>query len=424
VVNPVAAEKSLILDEAVLLAASQINAQTSPEGLYTIYAEGLKFCLQHLDDLHSRKTARFYTELIGREFEELGNIIKMPKEPTESDEESITVAGILDALQEAYQATEPIIRNFQTLQNAPQKTSVRTVEEFEAAINSASPSEPPERKRFFAALDAEGMILLDGIDVDYKRAAYSLQRQVSAEVLLAEEVTGVFSKALQNLNADAEGVEGEILKGIRETIEIKISGLQESTQSFSEQGGGTLKNFSAEKGEPPEGERAEILAGIRAAWLESPPQKNELAEFFDACQCGEIFEPCRERVKSQIDTYAQKLEKASLRFKKEVLLYEVCTFEEILTHSVSRLRDSANADVISAAQLLDSTFLELEVILKKNNIEVIRPAVREIFNAKEHEILVAEKHEGFEKGEIIKIITAGYKMQDRIILRANVIAAR
>ncbi|MCL2225715.1 MAG: nucleotide exchange factor GrpE [Defluviitaleaceae bacterium] len=440
---PIKTEKSKILNEALantmgLIDSAKENYEKGlqsddslMEELYSFYSEGLRFCLSRLDDLHSRKTARFYTELIEREYEEIGNIIKLPRTAAPAgDAQAIAVSGILDALNEAQQATEPIIKNFQMLQSEPQKKAepVRSFEDFENELDSLLETtfpQPPERENFFAALEAEAAGLAEDMDVEYTRADYSLQKLINAEVLLAKEITGVFSQALEKLTIDADGMERDILNGIRETIEIKISGLQESIQTFSGQSGDILKKFQEEKSDTPEDENKAILAAVRAAWLETPPQEESaLAEFFDTFQNSEAFAPCRERVKTQVDRYTAMLEKASLRFKKEVLLYEVCTFEEILTHSVSRLRDSSNAAVSAAAAMLDDTFRNLEVILKKNNIAVIRPAVKEIFNAKEHEVIVAEKQDGFEKGEIIKIVTAGYRLKEQVILRANIIAAR
>jgi molecular chaperone GrpE (heat shock protein) len=384
-----------------------------------------------LDDLHSRKTARFYTELIEREFEELANIIKLQK-PNDNDEQSITVSSILDALSEAHQMTAPVIKNFQTLQNSSlQKKSapLRSFDDFENELNSAletASPQSPEREKFFAALNEEVANYIDSIDVDYKRAAYSLQRLISEEVLLAEEITKVFARALSEINSEieCENIERDILAGIKETIDIKISGLRESIQAFSSRGSEILKSYSEEKNTP-QNERESVSEKICAAWLDSPPhflKDDKIHEFFSSHE--EIFATCRERIKKQVGKYTENLEKVSFRFKKEVLLYEVCTFEEILIHSVSRLRVSKNADVFAAAQMLDNAFRELEVILKKNNIAVIRPAPKDIFNAKEHEVLVAEKHDGFEKGEIIKIITAGYRFKEQVVLRANIIAAR
>jgi molecular chaperone GrpE (heat shock protein) len=101
-----------------------------------------------------------------------------------------------------------------------------------------------------------------------------------------------------------------------------------------------------------------------------------------------------------------------------------CTFEEILTHSVSRLKESANEAVTRIAARLRDTYGALEVLLRKNNITPIRPAPRDIFNGKEHEVLVAEKQDGFAKGEIIKLLGSGYRYNGQVLMRANVIAAR
>jgi len=111
-----------------------------------------------------------------------------------------------------------------------------------------------------------------------------------------------------------------------------------------------------------------------------------------------------------------------LKFKRETVLYEVSTYEEILLYSVSRLRlDEAHEAAVATA---DETLHMLEILLKKNNIQVIRPQPHDTFNAKEHEVLMAENSPDFKKGEIIKLMNSGYRQKDTVILRANVIAAR
>jgi hypothetical protein len=401
--------------------------------MYTCYTVNLKACLSKLDDLYGRKTARFYTELIEREWEELGNIIKVQvlalEQAAKKDEQQAAIAGILDALREAYQQIGPVIESLQSLSNTKKSASSRNFDDFdkglETALEAVSPN-PKERKLFFAALDSETLSLIDDMSLESKKAAYALQRMVSAEVLLADEVASVFQKAAKNIpEADKfDDIERDILAGISETIDIKIAGLKESVANFNRQSTDILKDFSAEKDDVNEEERKSVLAAARRAWASNPPNETDVRDFFARFQKSDAFAPCREGVEKKVLLYTEILEKSSFRFKKEVLLYEICTFEEILTHSVSRLHNSQNPRVLAAAQMLDDTFRSLEIILKKNNIAVIRPEIRELFNAKEHEVLVAEKQDGFEKGEIIKIVTAGYRVKDQVILRANVIAAR
>ena len=226
------------------------------------------------------------------------------------------------------------------------------------------------------------------------------------------------------------------MAGIAETLEIKIESLKESISTFSKDGNQLLRAFSTEKIDISDECRLAANEYVRAEWQKSPPAgQAALASFFKHCQEGEAFAAIRTGYEKHVAAYTAKIEKSSARFKKEILLYEVCTYEEILTHSVSRLRDYVKSctdaaelgelsSVEQAVTWLDETFASLENLLKKNNITVIHPLPHESFNGREHEVLAAEKHEGFSKGEIIKLITSGYKQKDQVILRANVIAAR
>jgi molecular chaperone GrpE (heat shock protein) len=153
----------------------------------------------------------------------------------------------------------------------------------------------------------------------------------------------------------------------------------------------------------------------RTAWLASPPTYIAMEEFLFSYTYS---------VKKRVNAYVEKAEKLSFRFKKEVLLYEVCTYEEILTHSALRLKASPWPAMAAATVDLFAAYDRLQTILGINHIMAIHPAPHEPFNAFEHEVLMAEKQEGFATGEIIKVLNTGYKQGDKVILRANVIAAR
>ena len=416
------------------------------------YQEGLRFCLAGLDDLHARKSARFYTELIEREWEELGNIIKVQVLHLETAIAEAKSKGtaiqdgthtILDMLRELYQHTGPIIADLQRLLNTPpSRTSPYcSFAEFSQKLSSViapDSSDDAGSKAFLSALADESEALFDSFRKEFPKAAYQLQRIISDDLLLAEEITSAFVKtrgSLQSLNKDEAppenlqpkeaDIQRDILKGITETVEIKIDSLNDSFQEFNDKGLSIIQNFAAESPEIPADQRKVAIDNIHVAWMECPPQDiSQIGEFFENCLNGEIFQSIKERVTRQISAYFEKTEKSAFLFKKEVLLYEICTYEEILTHSVSRLRESEWETMTAAAAILDQAFRDLETLLKKSNIAVISPVPHEPFNAQEHEVLVAEKQDGYAKGEIIKIITSGYKKNDQIIIRANVIAAR
>ena len=481
-INPVTREKRGIIDGAILYASRKADSMSSQfisdlqnnrpkdwealcagtitieeiitsdyfPAIYTDYQEGLRFCLTGLDDLHARKVAGLYTELIEREWEELSTIITVQVwhletaiHGTETDN-AFTVNKILDILREVHQLTGPIIADFQKLLHTPQAvpTPCVSANEFFDVLKKAITLESDSNKGgspFITALSAEANGLFDKLRTDYMKATYQLQRITSSELLLAEEISNVFvktKKQLTKLNIPNEtpppgidekeiAIQRDIVKGVYETIEIKIESLTDSFKEFNAKGLSIIKEFSTQGLNVSNEERELAIEKVTAKWMENPPTDfNKVLSFFEDCWNSDIYKQTREKTKRQIDSYFEKIEKAALMFKKEMLLYEVCTYEEILTHSVSRLRETTWQCIQHTVTLLDTAHRDLEVILKKNNITVIKPKVHDMFNAFEHEILVAEKQEGFTKGEIIKTLNSGYRDKDQIILRANVVAAR
>jgi molecular chaperone GrpE (heat shock protein) len=414
--------------------------------LYVHYQDGLRFCLLGLDDLHGRKVARFYTDLIEREWEVLETIIRIQAQAletaiTESGGEASPLpddvpARVLDILREAYQQIGPLVEGVQRLPKAAprggQASPCRFFEAFaETLVITFDDSIPsfssPETQPFFDALTLETAAVFGQQRITFLKAAYQLQRMIGVEILLAEEAAALFGSAytaIKDEEFEAADMERQIINGIAETLEIKIESLKESIKDFNGEGASLLQAFAKEKNDVTDEIKEAAYLAIRDAWLADPPTETELPCFFARCREGESFAPYRADYEKHVTHYTGKMEKAAMRFKKEILLYEVCTFEEILTHSVSRLKESHNEAVLAVASRLYETYAALEILLKKNNITPIRPAPHEIFNGKEHEVLMAEKQEGFAKGEIVKLVGSGYKHNDRVLLRANVIAAK
>ena len=398
------------------------------ENVYKTYTDELLACLTKLDDLHQRKVAGYFMDLLEREWEELGNIIKVQVGVLEehSGVNDDPVAKVLGMLREIYQHLGPVIEEYKNLLSSarPHPESFISSSEFYAYAQSLQFSIEVDIDEFLELLLEEVKLQTGKLFAEFSKATYKVKRLISGDVLLAAEITKAFNSLLELLPNSDDEVAGAILKGIKETTEIKISSLNDSVEEFEEQGQkhvlemGTLGQALQIPDEITEA----ILDSVRVSWLNSLP--DDVEKFFDACVGGDEFLPAREFIEKAIDAELQKVEKNLLVFKREVLLYEVCTFEEILTHSVPKLESSECEFALLAASQLRDVFKALEVILKKNNISVIRPDIRSEFNAKEHEVLVAEKNEEFAKGEIIKVLTAGYLYKDNVVLRANVIAAR
>ena len=434
--SPVRAEKIQIIEEAVIILAEKFeeimvrSEREIVENIYSIYTDELFACLTKLDDLHSRKIAGYFMDLLEREWEELGNIIKVQvgalEEYSSSGTDNDPVSKVLGMLREVYQHLGPVIEEYNNLfaSQRPHPESFILKDDFYVYARGLQLNLEFNDEGFIKLLHEEVLNQSGKLLAEFAKATYKVKRLISGDILLASEITKTFSQLLEALPSSDEETEGAILHGIKETTEIKISSLKESMTEFEESGEKHIKElgFAGQSFEIP-GELIDKIADlVKISWLSSLPDDAE--KFFEACLNGDEFLPARDYIGKIIETHLQKVEKTLLVFKREVLLYEICTFEEILTHSVPKLESSQCEAALQAAAQLRDVFKELEVILKKNNITVIRPSIRSEFNSREHEVLVAEKNDDFTKGAIIKVLTAGYLYKDNVILRANVVAAR
>jgi len=498
--------KELLLGNTAIAWQSLFESivEQSLPSLHVHYIQNLQTCLSNIDDLHTRKTASYYTDLLEREWEVLGLIIQVQVKAIETAFETTCEAignvsghslhAILSKLREAYQHTGLIVSGLRKMMqtvNPLHPVTGSTYEDFAQTL-AAGTITPPNVKiddqAFIAALLPKADELFEDIRTHHLELINNLQLTTLSDISLAKDVVNAFEKAREGLmlikeettinapeletvnkteipyelmttetkvapfiaespctaqeapdqtitNAitnNPQGspeppthhIEDEIMSGIAETIEIKIESLNESLQLFSDN---NINLFASLSTGLPVLTKEDLIASaghMQAAWCANPPAEETISDFIADSISLDAFATYGEQLTKQFTNISTKIEKASLRFKKETLLYEISTYEEILYHSVSRLRESNLPQVAAAVCLLDGTFADLESLLTGNGIAVIRPAVHDPFNGREHEVLVAEEAEGFTKGEIIKVMTSGYKYNDQVILRANVIAAK
>ncbi|MCL2363616.1 MAG: nucleotide exchange factor GrpE [Defluviitaleaceae bacterium] len=409
---------------------------------YAHYNEGLRFCLSQLDDLHARKAAGMYMDWVQREWEVLQDMIRVQAAALEgiyeeSPKQKNVVASVLNVLREAYQQTGPLAEALQRLSSSTParmeeygtySTFTQRLNQFatepQPQIFAASPNATP----FYEALAEEIDSLYVQQRIGYLKIANQWPNIVEEEIRLATEVNNIFRTTHQTLinnPIETNEIEMQILQGITETMEIKISSIIDGIEDFNGQTANLMQSFAQEKNDITDEMRQIIYTAIRDAWFAAPPASSDVVpEFFAQCREGAAFAPYRANYEKDVAFYNEKIEKAAIRFKCEVLLYEIATYEEILTHSVSRLRESASEHVQDAAANLEGAYAALEILLGKNDITPIRPAPHDPFNGKEHEVLMAEQQESFIKGEIIKRVGSGYRYKDMVLMRANVIAAR
>ena len=223
--------------------------------------------------------------------------------------------------------------------------------------------------------------------------------------------------------------ENSIISGINETLLIKVEVLAENITAFDERYTDISCRLQDKNILINEKEREELLSKLfpllRAKFFTTEDNDDIIIDaFYNAAAETEQVNAYRRRIADICQKEDERTQKDILRFLKENVLYEISTFEEILQYSVTRLRESDNEYVKDYIDLIDENTYIIETSLKKIGITMIRPKPHDSFNGKEHEILMAEHFEGFSKGEIIKSITSGYKLNNQILVRANIIAAK
>lgn len=118
----------------------------------------------------------------------------------------------------------------------------------------------------------------------------------------------------------------------------------------------------------------------------------------------------------------ENLENLEAENNKEIL-GEIITFNEILNHSIEILKKTSYTEALMYIQMIEEANSLINTTLSNEGIQKISPVEGDIFNSKEHVVIMAEKHESFTKGQVIKKISDGYKKEDKIIIKANIIAA-
>ncbi len=432
------------------------------EALFQCYEKNLKGCVSSLNDLTQRKEVNFYYELLKDEKENLGSIIKIQVAALESEmssnksSEEQAVHKILSVLRESYQhLLQEITEIGDLFKNTEKVFSIETekYEDFLIYMNNEFKIDNQQSEEMVLLekkLQKELTNFVTGTDeivntffnkelssFNANKYIYEYKKKIAEECLMTEEIIESFGEVLkfgiENKEVLEETAFKDILNGIIETLGIKIENIKENKTYFIEESNQLMTFFNTVTTEITDEEKEAIKANVEN-WKEkqlflkmNKEQKNihinlrkELMDFLKGEAETLYQDKIEKHYKNQFDQIAKKI----VSYKKDTLLFEMSTFEEILTYSVSRLRESSVEKVVAFVVCIDGVTEKLENILKKYSIELIKPKPHEMFNGKEHEVIVVEKNAEFKKGEIIKLMNSGYKNDNIVLLRANVIACK
>lgn len=447
-----------------------IQSLKSP--LYRCYAKKSKKGIEKLNDFHLRKAANFYYESIKQEKENVEAIIKIQvnaleeemKNEAYEDREQEIIQGILHTIREAYQhlgkEIEELEQFFKEAEKQPNKISISSPEEFETYLRTQGMDSYINDLNIRNKLNYKDRMIVDFIEAytafnqawkvfkaelfnHYKeklnqndvleRITLKLQNTMELSQKIICSFTDFYEKTKNGAGEITETEYAPIIEGIGETINIKIESLKESLEFFSDIKDEVLERASEELKDPIiEKEFEKIAEELYNNFMmefirEIPMEESNFTEKNIAFLDGKEEEGLiylSQRLLRRQEKIEQEANKKIIKFLREHLLFEMSTYEEIINYSVSKLRESKEEAIISYVKEIDALTQSVEDTLKAYRIEFIHPNPHEKFNGKEHEVLMAEVKEGFEKGEIIKTMNKGYMLDGHIILKANVIAGK
>lgn len=392
----------------------------------------LKNCIIFLNDIEKRDVTAFYFEMIKEEKELLSSVIRVQADVLEKEiqtaQEEEFIQSILFQLRDAYQHinkhVDIVVDKFSSVDKKPVFLEVK-LDNFELIKENDSfkkeyiKSFIPLKQKFADVIS----VILENINSDKNDVFEKIRKSFSNSFKLCESIRNIFfgiNAFYDDVRFELEkSAEKNILDGIYDTIKIKVESLNESLIFLKNEGVEILNKKNIQPFKLNDKEK-EIISG-------------ELFDYFIMeSNVKEIDDNAADKIK---DTFAYKLgrdnkniadkaDKKLLQFKKEQLLFEITTFEEIMNYSISRLRKSENRSVREYVNAVDFAVESIDRCLEEFGITIIRPLSHQMFNGKEHEVLMAEKSKEFNKGEIIKVMNSGFKENDLVIIRANVIAAR
>ena len=424
-INPILKEKDIIIDRNMKLFSKdldlyqnvdfnkdEVTKEKFVEDIYKRYLTTVKNCFVQLNDRDSRKVTSYYYEALKQEHEALSIIIKIQADVLEktvdSMEEEVIIQSVLMKLREGYQHLSKQInekeKEFKE-QVVYEDAILKLDEDFKNKIFGFFEVANIKNSQKFKNLNQAFTELI----IKNSEEAFKLQeipKKVEETRFFAEKVISKFIYLYEYWQKNSDDYKNteffEIISGISETINIKIQNIKDGILEFSQ----NLTDILTDN---------QNFIKCNQIYLLYKDYSEENIDDF-SLQLSALF--------SEYENITRKIQKLIVNLKKDNILFEISTFEEIMNYSVSRMRESQNVTVKDFVRAIDFVFEELYQILSIIGVQVIAPKPHDLFNGKEHEVIMAEKNDNFKKGEVIKLMNSGFKEGEQVILRANIIAAR
>lgn len=112
------------------------------------------------------------------------------------------------------------------------------------------------------------------------------------------------------------------------------------------------------------------------------------------------------------------------QFVVECLLNEIITLDEIYCYSIQNIKNETDVYTKKYVNAFEKMIDDIENELVKINISKINPKEHDLFDARKHNVLIAEDNKQFKKGEVIKTVNVGYEQGEKVLVRATIVASK
>ncbi|WP_250277461.1 nucleotide exchange factor GrpE [[Clostridium] colinum] len=399
------------------------------ENILSNYKTNLICCFNSINDIENRKQVKYFKEVLEEEIEILTSIIKFQikalEDFCENDDEKINIENLLNPIIESYQQTSKSfnelnkkIKSIDTNINIDFDIDNKKIEKFIIGIfkDIKNPEDKFKEKAFkifekYLAELKEKTILKEEDNINL------FKNNIDKSLNFSQNIRNKFDVICQYIEQNKSFYEKNnvynIIDGIYESINIKSINIKEKEDEIF---------LDKDKMYIKINEELKIFKNYDIEYDFNAIYNTLKIDFnMENIKNHINIEPMLCNLEKTFSLYIKKIDD----FIKNTILFEISTFQEIMYYSVVRLRDSEDEKIKDFTKYIDNIEMDIEDILTQNNILLIKPNPHDMFNAKEHEVLLAEKNEDFIKGQIIKVVNYGYKEKDKgIIKRATIIAAK
>lgn len=392
------------------------------------YRQNLIACFNAINDIENRKQISHFNDVLSEEREILSSIIKLQITPLEKlckyEQEKDVIDTLLMPIIEVYQQTG---KSFDMLNNKLKNLNTNI------NINFEKDNENIKKTilTFFENIKQPEQQCKDEVLVIFQKYIQYLKQNIinkqQQNVDLTKSTIEKFLKLTNNIKNNFKNIEQyinknkniyeksplyNIIQGIYESISIKVDNIQEKENETFLDKDEMYKNMESSV-KKLESLKINYDFEIIYEHLKNDTLQN-IRDYTD-------FKNIQKDLEQTFVPYIKKLDD----FLKNTILFEISTFQEIMYYSVVRLRESDEVSIKQFIKYIDNIEQNIENNLEENEIIIIKPNPHDMFDGKEHEVLIAEKNENFLKGQIIKVINYGYKKKNNgVIKRATVIAAK